>query len=42
MIKAVNDNDMTMVLVNNCKVAAAGYTAVQQQQKKEKKETKKQ
>ena len=27
-IKSVGDNEMTMSLVNNCKVAAAGYTAV--------------
>lgn len=28
---------MTMVLVNGCKVAAAGLTQIQQQKKKEKK-----
>ena len=27
-IKSVGDNEMTMALVNNCKVAAAGYTQV--------------
>lgn len=37
LIKSVPDTDMTMVLVNNCKVAAAGLTQIQQQKKKEKK-----
>ena len=37
LLKSINDQDMTMVLVNNCKVAAAGLTAIQQQQKKDKK-----
>lgn len=37
LIKSIPDTDMTMVLVNNCKVAAAGLTAIQQQQKKDKK-----
>lgn len=36
-IKAIGDQDMTMALVNNCKVAAAGLTQLQQQKKKEKK-----
>lgn len=36
-IKAIGDNDMTMALVNNCKVAAAGLTQLQQQKKKDKK-----
>jgi hypothetical protein len=26
MIKAVSDEDMTMTLINNCKVSAAGLT----------------
>ena len=29
LIKAIPDLDMTMVLVNGCKVAAAGLTAIQ-------------
>ena len=37
MIKSINDQDMTMVLVNNCKVAAAGLTQIQQQAKANKK-----
>ena len=37
LIKAIGDNDMTMVLVNGCKVAAAGLTAIQQEKKKQKK-----
>lgn len=37
MVKAIPDTEMTMVLVNNCKVAAAGLTAVQQQRKADKK-----
>jgi hypothetical protein len=28
-IKSIPDNEMTMVLVNNCKVTAAGLTAIQ-------------
>ena len=37
LLKSIPDTDMTMVLVNGCKVAAAGLTAVQQAKKKEKK-----
>ena len=37
LIKSVPDTEMTMVLINNCKVAAAGLTQIQQQKKKEKK-----
>ena len=29
-IKSVSDQEMTMVLVNGCKVAAAGLTLIQQ------------
>lgn len=29
-IKSVSDQEMTMVLVNGCKVAAAGLTQIQQ------------
>jgi len=29
-IKSIADTDMTMVMINNCKVAAAGLTAIQQ------------
>ena len=36
-VKSIPDTDMVMVLVNNCKVAAAGLTAIQQQKKKDKK-----
>ena len=36
-IKSIPDTEMTMVLVNNCKVTAAGLTAIQQQAKKDKK-----
>lgn len=32
MIKAVSDEDMTMTLINNCKVSAAGLTQIQIQQ----------
>jgi hypothetical protein len=37
MIKAVSDEDMTMTLINNCKVSAAGLTQIQIQKKKDKK-----
>ena len=36
-IKSINDQDMTMTLINGCKIAAAGLTMLQQQKKKEKK-----
>ena len=37
LLKSIPDQDMTMVLINNCKVAAAGLTMIQIQQKKDKK-----
>jgi hypothetical protein len=37
LIKSIPDPDMTMVLINGCKVAAAGLTTLQQAQKKKKK-----
>ena len=36
-IKSVTDQEMTMALINGCKVAAAGLTQIQQQKKKDKK-----
>jgi len=36
-IKGLSDQEMTMALINGCKVTAAGLTQIQQQQKKEKK-----
>ena len=36
-IKSITDQEMTMALINGCKVAAAGLTQIQQQQKKDKK-----
>lgn len=37
MIKAVSDNDMTMTLINSCRVMAPGLTKIQQQNKVDKK-----
>ena len=40
LTKSLNDQEMTMVLINNCKVSAAGLTQVQQQRKQDKKANK--
>ena len=37
LIKAVSDNDMTMTLINSCRVMAPGLTKIQQQNKADKK-----
>jgi hypothetical protein len=37
LIKAIQDNDMTMALINNCRVLAPGLNKIQQQNKKDKK-----
>ena len=37
MIKAVSDTDMTMTLINSCRVMAPGLTKIQQQTKQDKK-----
>ena len=38
LIKAVSDNDMTMTLVNNCRVMAPGLQKVQQNARQDKKQ----
>ena len=37
LIKAVSDQDMTMTLINSCRVMAPGLTKIQQQNKADKK-----
>lgn len=37
LMKCVPDNDMTMSLINNCRVLAPGLTKIQQQNKQDKK-----
>jgi len=37
MIKAVSDTEMTMALINSCRVMAPGLQKIQQQSKQEKK-----
>ena len=37
LIKAVSDQDMTMTLVNSCRVMAPGLTKIQQQNRNDKK-----